>query len=131
DREEDRTPHGRPRGGSSVGGQSFCSDDSLPPGGGSQGSNDRIFRAGGNPPKTTPAEPGKTVRAMLGLDFLKKIFGSQNERTLKKLRPIVEQINALEPQVSALSDAELRAKTSAFKERLAKGETLEDILPEA
>ena len=50
---------------------------------------------------------------MIGLDILKKLFGSQNERTLKKLRPIVEKINALEPTVSALQDAELRAKTAA------------------
>jgi preprotein translocase subunit SecA len=68
---------------------------------------------------------------MFNLDFLKKIFGSQNERNLKKLQPIVEQINALEPSISPLSDAELRAKTTEFKERLAKGETLDEILPEA
>src|ERR1700710_3025901 len=68
---------------------------------------------------------------MLGLDFLKKIFGSQNERTLKKLRPIVEKVNTFEPAISALSDADLRAKTQEFKDRLAKGETLDDLLPEA
>jgi len=68
---------------------------------------------------------------MFNLDFLKKIFGSQNERTLKKLHPIVEQINELEPTVSPLSDAELRAKTAELKERLSKGETLDQVLPEA
>jgi preprotein translocase subunit SecA len=65
------------------------------------------------------------------LDFLKKIFGSQNERTLKKLQPIVAEINALEPSITPLSDADLRAKTAEFKERLSKGETLDQILPEA
>ena len=68
---------------------------------------------------------------MFNLDFLKKIFGSQNERTLKKLRPMVDQINALEASVAPLSDDELRAKTTEFKERLTKGETVEAILPEA
>ena len=68
---------------------------------------------------------------MMNLDFLKKIFGSQNERNLKKLNPIVDQINALEASLAPLSDADLRAKTNEFKERLAKGETLNDLLPEA
>lgn len=68
---------------------------------------------------------------MLNLNFLKKIFGSQNERNLKKLRPIVEQVNAFEPAISALSDEALKAKTPEFKERFAKGETLDQILPEA
>src|SRR4051812_18771910 len=68
---------------------------------------------------------------MFALDVLKKVFGSQNERTLKKLRPVVEKINALEPSITALSDADLRAKTTEFKERFSKGETLDDLLPEA
>src|SRR5258708_7731888 len=68
---------------------------------------------------------------MLGLDFLKKIFGSQNERTLKKLRPIVDSINAWEASILPLSDADLKAKTVEFRERLAKGETLDQLLPEA
>src|SRR5262245_50931309 len=68
---------------------------------------------------------------MLSLKFLKKIFGSQNERTINKMRPLVDQINALEPAISALSDADMRAKTGEFKERLAKGETIDAILPEA
>ncbi len=67
----------------------------------------------------------------MNLNFLKKIFGSQNERTLKKLRPIVDEINALEPRVSALSDADLKAKTQEFKDRFAQGETLDQLLPEA
>ena len=63
--------------------------------------------------------------------LLTKIVGSKNERTLKRLRPIVETINALEPQVSALSDEALRAKKEEFLGRLAQGATLDDILPEA
>src|SRR4051812_40526742 len=68
---------------------------------------------------------------MFNFDFLKKIFGSQNERTLKKLRPLVAQISALEPAISALSDADLRSKTVEFRERYAKGEPLDALLPEA
>jgi len=67
---------------------------------------------------------------MLG-GLIKKIVGSKNERELKRMRPIVEKINSLEPQMVALSDAQLRAKTPELKERLAKGATLDDILPEA
>jgi preprotein translocase subunit SecA len=59
------------------------------------------------------------------------IFGSRNERQLKKLQSIVDQINALEPSISVLDDAALTAKTTEFKERLSKGETLDDLLPEA
>ncbi len=67
---------------------------------------------------------------MIG-QFLTKIFGSKNERELKKLQPAVERINALEPGMQALSDDELRAKTGLLKEACDKGATLEDILPEA
>jgi len=63
--------------------------------------------------------------------ILEKIFGSYAERELKRIMPIVDAIEALEPEMKALSDAELRAKTDIFKARLAKGETLDDILPEA
>ncbi|GMU18977.1 MAG: protein translocase subunit SecA 1 [Candidatus Babeliales bacterium] len=59
------------------------------------------------------------------------ILGTNNARQLRKIQPIVEKINALEPGISALSDESLAAKTVEFKERLAKGETLDDILPEA
>ncbi len=62
---------------------------------------------------------------------LKKIMGTSHEREVKKLRPRVEAINALEPRISALSDAELRAKTAEFKEKLDRGATLDDILIEA
>src|SRR3981189_1082578 len=63
--------------------------------------------------------------------FLAKVIGTQNERDLKKIRPVVEQVSALEPAVESLTDAELRAKTTEFRERLAKGETPDDLLPEA
>ena len=63
--------------------------------------------------------------------LLKKIFGSSNDRLLKQLRRHVVQINALEPQLQALSDDALRAKTEAFKARLAAGETLDQLLVEA
>jgi preprotein translocase subunit SecA len=63
--------------------------------------------------------------------FLKKIFGSKNDRELKRLAPRVDAINALEPAYRALSDAQLRAKTAEFKERLDRGEPLDDLLPEA
>ena len=63
--------------------------------------------------------------------LLTKIFGSRNERLLKQYRRTVQQINALEPQMEALDDAALRAKTQEFKDRIAKGETVDQILPEA
>ncbi|HEY1397812.1 preprotein translocase subunit SecA, partial [Roseateles sp.] len=63
--------------------------------------------------------------------LLTQIFGSRNERLLKTYRKDVERINALEPQFEGLSDDQLRAKTEEFKQRIAKGETVDDILPEA
>ena len=65
------------------------------------------------------------------MSFITKIFGTSNERILKSIKPLVEQINALESKMMALTDAELRQKTDEFKERLSRGETLDDILPEA
>jgi preprotein translocase subunit SecA len=65
------------------------------------------------------------------MSFLAKVFGSKNERELKRLQPAVERINALEPAMQALSDAELRSLTGRFKERLEQGEPLDDLLPEA
>ena len=62
---------------------------------------------------------------------MKKIFGTSNERELKKLVPVIEEINGLEPEISSLSDEELKAYTEKFRERLNSGETLEDILPKA
>ncbi|QJP99013.1 preprotein translocase subunit SecA [Herbaspirillum rubrisubalbicans] len=65
------------------------------------------------------------------MSFLTKIFGSRNQRLLKQYQKIVRQINALEPSVEKLTDAELQAKTPEFKQRIAGGETLDAILPEA
>ncbi|WP_417446898.1 preprotein translocase subunit SecA [Kangiella sp.] len=65
------------------------------------------------------------------MSFLNKIFGSRNERTLKKLSKTVDLINQLEPEMEALSDEQLKAKTTEYKERVEKGETLDQILPEA
>lgn len=64
-------------------------------------------------------------------NLLKKIFGDPNEKELKQIRVIVDKINSLEPAMSNLSSANLAAKTSEFRVRLQKGETLDDILPEA
>jgi preprotein translocase subunit SecA len=64
-------------------------------------------------------------------NFLKSIFGSRNERLLKQYKKRVTVINGLEPAMQKLSDAELRAKTDEFKARISKGETLDDLLPEA
>ncbi len=60
-----------------------------------------------------------------------KVFGSSNDRKLKKYAPVVAAINALEPEVSALSDEALRARTDEFRKRLKDGEALDDLLPEA
>jgi preprotein translocase subunit SecA len=64
-------------------------------------------------------------------DLLTKAFGSKNERELKKIKPIVEQINAFEPQMQSMSDDALKAQTSLLKKRLNNGDSLDDILPEA
>src|SRR5436309_5588892 len=63
--------------------------------------------------------------------LLAKVVGTQNERELKRLRPLVGEINALEPEIAARSDEQLRAKTAEFRQRLANGETLDDLLHEA
>ncbi len=62
---------------------------------------------------------------------LTKIFGSKNERVLKLIQPIVDRINSFEPDIQKLDDAGLAAKTVEFRERFAKGESLDDLLPEA
>ncbi len=63
--------------------------------------------------------------------LLKKIFGTSNERVLKKLVPTIEKINQLEPEISSLSDEDMKMYTDKFRTRLSSGETLDDILPEA
>ncbi len=67
----------------------------------------------------------------MATNFLTKIFGSRNDRLLKTYRKTVERINGLEPKFEKFSDEELKAQTEAFRQRLAQGETLEAILPEA
>ncbi|MCR8645031.1 preprotein translocase subunit SecA [Paenibacillus sp. N1-5-1-14] len=66
---------------------------------------------------------------MLGL--VKKIFGDSNEREIKRMLKVVDHINSIEPQFTGLSDEELRNKTVEFRERIEKGETLDELLPEA
>ncbi|MFZ9685563.1 MAG: preprotein translocase subunit SecA [Gemmobacter sp.] len=69
---------------------------------------------------------------MLGLGSLaRKVFGSPNDRKIKGVRPLVEKINALEPEFAALDDAGLRARTEALRARVAAGESLDAVLPEA
>src|SRR6266853_2907617 len=63
--------------------------------------------------------------------LLAKVVGTQNERELKRLRPIVAQVNALEPQIKALSDEQLRGRTPELRQRLTNGETLDELLPDA
>ena len=65
------------------------------------------------------------------LNLAKKLFGTQNERELKQIRPIIEKINSLEPEMKKLSDDQIREKTQEYKARIAKGEHLDAILPEA
>ena len=65
------------------------------------------------------------------MGLITKIFGTYSDRELKQIYPIVDKIEAMEPEYHAMTDAQLRAKTTEFKERLTRGETLDDILPEA
>tara|TARA_B110001454_G_scaffold16145_2_gene14614 strand:+ start:27081 stop:29741 length:2661 start_codon:yes stop_codon:yes gene_type:complete len=64
-------------------------------------------------------------------NLLKSIFGTKHDREMKTIQPVVDKINAWEPKIKALTDDQLKAKTPEFKDRLTKGETLDDILPEA
>ncbi len=69
---------------------------------------------------------------MLGFDAItRKVFGTPNDRKVKAVRPLVEKINALEPEFQALSDEEIKARTAALRERVANGESLDSVLPEA
>ena len=66
------------------------------------------------------------------LKFLgQKIFGNRNDRELKKIGPLLERINALEPEIKKLNEFQLKAKTAEFKERYGRGESLDDLLVEA
>ena len=65
------------------------------------------------------------------MSLVEKIFGTFSDRELKKINPLTKKVLDLEPTYAAMSDSELQAQTPALKERLAGGETLDDILPEA
>ena len=78
--------------------------------------------------KTTDALTSVSEGVSTGLI---RLFGNSNERQIRKMRPVVDQINALEPAMQALSDEELLSKTPEFRARLGKGATLDDLLPEA
>src|SRR3954453_12015366 len=78
----------------------------------------------------------KTTDALRGVsegvsDGLIRLFGNSNERQIRRMRPIVSEINDLEPAMQALSDDQLKGKTAECRQRLAEGETLDDLLPEA
>ena len=76
---------------------------------------------------------GAAIRgfAFMASNILTKIFGSRNDRLLKTYRKTIERINALEPEYEKLDEDQLRAKTQEFKDRVAAGESLDDLLPEA
>jgi preprotein translocase subunit SecA len=65
------------------------------------------------------------------MSLLTRVFGSRNQRLIRRFSTIIQKINALEPETAALSDSALQAKTQEFRDRLKKGETLDDLLPEA
>ncbi len=65
------------------------------------------------------------------MSIVDKIFGTHSDREIKRILPIVDRIEAMKPRMEALSDEELKGNTKKFKDRLAAGETLDDILPEA
>ncbi len=65
------------------------------------------------------------------MNFIEKVFGTHSDRELKRIMPLVDKVEALRPTMQALTDEQLRAKTQEYKDRLANGETLDDLLPEA
>ena len=65
------------------------------------------------------------------MKMIEKVFGTHSERELKRIEPIVDKIESYRDTMRALSDEELRGKTKEYKKRLAEGETLDDLLPEA
>ena len=71
------------------------------------------------------------ANAFMATNFLTQIFGSRNDRLLRQYRKTVERITAMEPAFEKLSDDELRGKTEEFKRRVANGEALDAVLPEA
>src|SRR5678815_893192 len=90
-----------------------------------------FFVAGGRstPPGIPPFRPQPGIPMFNRV--LTSVFGSRNDRLLRQLNGIVKKINALEPRMQALSDAELQAKTPEFQQRIANGESLDKVLPEA
>ena len=70
-----------------------------------------------------------SIEVYRDMNVFKKIFGTSSQREVKAIMPLVDKVLALEEEYKALSDHELQAKTGEFKERLQKGETLDDILP--
>ena len=73
----------------------------------------------------------KLAQVFMASNFLTQIFGSRNDRQLKQYRKIITKINALEPSLELLSDEQLKSKTQEFKDRVAQGESLDSLLPEA
>ncbi|MAK63265.1 MAG: preprotein translocase subunit SecA, partial [Maricaulis sp.] len=65
------------------------------------------------------------------LSIARKIFGTDNDRKLRRMRPVIDKINALEPEFEALGDAALKAKTDEFRDRIKQGEKVDALLPEA
>lgn len=84
-----------------------------------------------DPPFIEAASKRAPISHPMATNFLTRLFGSRNDRLLKQYRKNAERVNALEPQFEKLDDDALRAKTQEFKARLAKGESLDDLLPEA
>ena len=70
-------------------------------------------------------------KRQINMSMFQKVFGTHSEREVKRIKPLVDKIEALRPTMQALSDEDLRNKTTEFKERLSNGETLDDLLPEA
>src|SRR5262249_43608001 len=92
------------------------------------GSGRGVSFFGGPPPRPPPRE---CYNDPAMIDFLlRQVFGSKHDRDIKRLRPVVADINALEPQVSALSDADLRRRADEIRKELAPGAELDDFLPE-
>lgn len=65
------------------------------------------------------------------MGLIQKVFGTQSEKELKRISPLIDKIESLRPQMMEMSDEGLREKTQEFKKRLGEGETLDDLLPEA
>src|SRR5690349_18815490 len=84
----------------------------------------------GGPGLQSPGTGGPSIPVIVDT-LLAKVIGTQNEREIKRLRPLVAEVNARESAFTALSDEQLRAKTDEFRERAARGESLDDLMPDA